>query len=59
MNMSNISGKKVKIISEISEFTLESAINSFLYTHKNVWNIQYQHSTSNHGDRYSALIIYD
>ena len=59
MNMSNVAGKKVKIIFESSEYLLEKAINQFLAEHNNVWNIQYQHTCSNYGVKFSALIIYD
>ena len=60
MNMSNVAGKKVVVISETYNQDLESKINEFLSEHKQVWNIQYQMSgTRSQGFRYSALIIYD
>lgn len=60
MNMYNVSGKKVKILSSYDPYSLEERINEFLNERKNIWNIQYQTTASERGlFKFSALIIYD
>lgn len=61
MEMSNLSGKKVKILVSTDEYVLEKQINDFIQKSKcPVWNIQYQceGSPTIGGTRYSALLIY-
>lgn len=60
MNMSDIKGKKVKILSDYDASGLEKKINKFICEcDRPIWNIQY--STTAAGAsffNFSALIIY-
>ncbi len=60
MNMSDVKGKKVKILSSYDAELLEEKINTFIdKCDRPIWNIQY--STAGAGNNlfdYSALIIY-
>lgn len=60
MNISDIKGKKVKILSSYNDGMLEDKINHFLLQcDRPVWNIQYQIAGADSCRfEYSALIIY-
>lgn len=60
MNISDIKGKKVKILSSSTCTELENNINKFMSEYdRPIWNIQYQVAgTDNMLVKYSALIIY-
>lgn len=61
MEMSNLSGKKVKILVSTDAEVLEKQINDFIQeSERPVWNVQYQcvGSRTTGANRYSALLIY-
>lgn len=60
MNISDVKGKKVKILSTSDSRELEDKINEFMrQCDRPIWNIQYQVAGTDHIlFRHSALIIY-
>lgn len=60
MNISDVKGKKVKILSSTTSEELEDKINKFMEKcDRPIWNIQYQVAGTDHIlFKYSALIIY-
>ena len=61
MNISDVKGKKVKILSSNNSDELEDKINKFMREcDRPIWNIQYQVAGTDHIlFRHTALIIYD
>lgn len=60
MEMSDVKGKKVKILSSYDNVILEEKINTFIDNcDRPIWNIQYSIAgAGNNYFEYSALIIY-
>lgn len=59
MNISDVKGKKVKILTAYSEKALEEKINEFLReSDRPIWNIQFHSCANSNYVDYSVLIIY-